>query len=297
VRPVNNSLTKLTFLRRYAYITLGVFIMVAGFYYFILPPGYVIGGVSGFGVLFGELLGLRVSLIVAILNVVLLLVGWYFLGFKSFTRSIYGSVLFPFFLFLLETFSPFLPIPEDPLLYVIFGGAIIGIGFGILIKYGGTSGGTDIPIKILHRRLKLPLSVSLYLVDGAIIAAGVIAFFDDPDRGIAMGLYAVLVMVISGKFADYVVAGSNTLRAVHIVTTMPDQIKDLIYEAIERGVSLVPAEGGYTKEKKTMIVSVITRNEYYIIRNIIAEKDPEAFVFTSPATEIQGDFTTYQGDD
>ncbi len=294
---MNKPLKKLTFAKRYFYITLGIFIMVAGFYYFIYPPGYVIGGVSGVGVLFSELFDIRVSLVVAVLNIVLLLVGWYFLGFKSFYRSIYGSILFPVFLFVLETFSPFLPIPEDPLLYVVFGGGILGLGFGIVIKYGGTSGGTDIPIKILHRLMKLPLSVSIYLVDGVVIIAGVIAFYDDPNRGIAMGLYAVLVMVVAGKFADFVVAGSNTLKAVHIITDMPDKIKDMIYEAIERGVSLVPAEGGYSKQQKTMLVTVITRNEYYIIRNIIAEVDPSAFVFASPASEIHGDFTTNTEDD
>ncbi len=287
----------ISFLERYAYITLGVFIMVAGIYYFIYPPGYVIGGVSGVGILFGEVLGLRVSYVVAILNVVLLLMGWFFLGFKSFTRSIYGSIMFPVFLFLLETFSPFLPIPDDPLLYVIFGGAILGIGFGMVIKYGGTSGGTDIPIKILHRIVKLPLSVSIYIVDGAIVLSGVIVFFHDPNRGIAMGLYAILLMAISGKVADVVVAGASTLKAVHIITSMPDTIKQKIYESVERGVSLVPAKGGYHQEDKTMLISVITRDEYYIIRRIIAQTDPEAFVFATPATEIHGDFTTYQGED
>ncbi len=289
------TLKKMTFIKRYFMISLGIFIMVAGFYYFIMPPALVIGGVSGVGVLFSELLAIRVSLVVFVLNVLLLGLGWVFLGFKSFYRSIYGSLMFPLFLFILETFSPFLDMPGDFLLYTTFGGFLLGIGFGIVIKYGGTSGGTDIPIKILHRRLKLPLSVSLYLVDGVIILAGVIAFY--AERGISTGLYALLVMVISGKFADVVVVGSNSLKAVHIITDKPETIKDLIYQTIHRGVSLVPAEGGYTKDKKTLILSVITRDEYYAIRNIIAANDPDAFVFASPATEIQGDFTHHWEDE
>ncbi len=104
-------------------------------------------------------------------------------------------------------------------------------------------------------------------------------------------------MVISGKIADVVVIGSNQLKAVHIISAQPNRIKTLIYEQIHRGVSLVPAEGGYTGDAKTMIVTVITRDEYYTIRNIIAEADPEAFVFASPATEIQGDFTHHWEDD
>lgn len=292
---MRKTLKQMTFIKRYFMISFGIFTMVAGFYYFIMPAALVIGGVSGVGVLFSELFGIRVSMVVFILNVLLLGLGWLFLGFKSFYRSIYGSMMFPFFLFILETFSPFLDMPEDFLLYTTFGGFFLGIGFGIVIKYGGTSGGTDIPIKILHRRLKLPLSVSLYFVDGVIILAGVIAFY--AERGVSTGLYAVLVMVISGKFADIVVVGSNTLKAVHIITDKPNDIKELIYKTIHRGVSIVPAEGGYTQDTKTLILSVITRDEYYAIRNIIATTDPNAFVFASPATEIQGDFTHHWEDE
>ncbi len=173
---MRTTLTKLTYPKRYFFITLGIFLMVAGFYYFVMPTALVIGGVSGVGVLFSELFDIRVSFVVFILNVLLLGLGWVFLGFKSFYRSIYGSIMFPLFLFFFETFSPFLTMPDDFLLYVTFGGFFLGLGFGLVIKYGGTSGGTDIPIKILHRKLKLPLSVSLYLVDGSIILAGVLAF-------------------------------------------------------------------------------------------------------------------------
>ncbi len=282
------TLKTLTPRRRYGMITLGIFLMVAGFYYFIAPYNLVIGGVSGVGLLFNELLGVPMWLVVLVLNAVLLLLGWAALGFASFTRSLYGSLVFPIFLFLLEQFSPLLDLPNDPLIAIAFGGFFMGLGFGYVIRYGGTSGGTDIPIKILNRKLKLPLSVSIYLVDGAIIFSGMIAFY--ADAGIAGGLYAILTVVVAGKVADAVVIGSNALRTVQIVTDKPDAIKSLIYQNIERGVSLVPVKGGYSDHQKTMLVTVITRNEYHIIRNIIAEADPKAFVFATPATEIQGDF-------
>ncbi len=282
------TLKTLTPRRRYGMITLGIFLMVAGFYYFIVPFNLVIGGVSGVGLLFNELLGVPMSLVVFILNVVLLLSGWAFLGFAAFTRSLYGSFVFPFFLFLLEVFSPLFDLPNDPLIAIAFGGFFMGLGFGYVIRYGGTSGGTDIPIKILNRKLKLPLSVSIYLVDGAIILSGMIAFYS--VAGIAGGLYAILTVVVAGKVADAVVVGSNALRTVQIVTDKPDEIKTLIYQNVARGVSLVPVEGGYSKHRKTMLITVITRTEYYIIRTIIAKADPKAFVFATPATEIQGDF-------
>lgn len=274
---------------RYGMMTVGVAIMVAGFYYFIAPFNLVIGGVSGAGLLFGELLGIPISFFVALLNGVLLLLGWVFLGFKSFKRSLYGSIIFPFILFLLETFSPRFDLPDDYLLAVAFGGFLMGFGFGVVIKYGGTSGGTDIPIKILHKRLNLPLSASIYFVDGIIILAGVIAFY--PTNGISGGLYAILTVVVAGKVADMVVLGANRLTNVQIITDQPETIKLLVYEKVSRGVTLVPIEGGYTGKQKTMLITVITKDEYHVLRDIIAREDPHAFVFTNPAGEIRGDFS------
>ncbi len=289
------ALNTITHTKRYSMITLGIFLMVAGFYYFIAPFNLVIGGVSGVGLLFHELLSVPIWLVVLVLNIVLLMLGWVFLGWKSFYRSIYGSIVFPVILFFFETFSPLLDLPDDPIIAVAFGGFLMGVGFGYVIRFGGTSGGTDIPIKILNKKLKLPLSVSIYAVDGVIILSGMFVFY--AENGIAGGLYAILTVVIAGKVADMVVIGNNALRSVQIITDKPQEIKDLIFQSIERGVSLVPISGGYSNHPKTMLVTVITKGEYYTIRNIIAEVDPKAFVFANPASEIQGDFASRMEDE
>ena len=170
---------------------------------------------------------------------------------------------------LFESFAPSLEMEKDFVIAATFGGLLLGLGFGYVIKYGGTSGGTDIPIKILNRKLKLPLSVSIYLIDGIVILLGVIVFYD--QYGIVTGLYAILSMFISGKVADMVVVGSNANKAVQIITDNPKEIKDSIFEYLERGVTELKIYGGYTKIEKTMLITVITRNEYYSLRNIIAD--------------------------
>ncbi|MFP4286387.1 MAG: YitT family protein [Candidatus Izemoplasmataceae bacterium] len=285
---MSHPLKQITFKKRYIMITWGIFLMVAGFYYFIAPFNLVIGGVSGVGLLFHDLIQVPISLVVFVLNVLLLGLAWLFLGFKSFYRSIYGSVMFPLILFILELIGPPFVLPNDYILAITFGGALMGIGFGYVIRFGGTSGGTDIPIKILSKKVKLPLSLSIYIIDGSIILSGVIVFYN--SNGISGGLYAILTMLIAGKAADFIVIGANRLTSVQIITDYPDSVKRLIFEKIERGVSVVPIIGGYTNKGKSMLITVITKDEYYLIRNIIAEIDPEAFVFTNPASEIQGDF-------
>ena len=203
-------------------------------------------------------------------------------------------MLFPLVLFLMETFLPPLDINNDLVLAVTFGGVLLGAGFGLVIKYGGTSGGTDIPIKILNKKLKMPISLSLYSIDGIIILLGVLVFYS--EYGITAGLYAIITMFIGGKVADIVIVGSNSKKAVQIITDFPNEIKEAIYELVYRGVTEVQIKGGYSNKNKTMLVTVITKQEYYFIRNIIARIDENAFVYVTPATEIHGDFEERESD-
>jgi len=281
IRQINNF-------ERYLMITFGIVLMVSGYYFFLIPVDLVAGGVTGLALVVYEITGLTISYFVFIMNMILLVLGLIILGKKVFLRSIYGSILFPVVLYVFERFVPLLDMENDFVIATIFGGALLGLGFGYVLKYGGTSGGTDIPVKILKDKLNIPVSVSMYIVDGSIILLGVIAFYQ--DYGIVVGLYAMLTMFISGKIADIVILGNSTKKAVQIITTNKDEIKEAIYEAIHRGVTEVTIKGGYTQEHKTMLVTVITKQEYYFIRNLIAKIDPEAFVYVTQATEIQGDF-------
>ncbi len=291
----HKKIRKISKIEQYGMITIGIILMVLGFYYFLFPAELVTGGVSGLGLVFNKLYGIKLSYVVFAFNMVLLVIALIFLGKKVFIKSIYGSILFPITLYLFENLSPEIDLGNDYVLAVTFGGFFLGLGFGLVIKYGGTSGGTDIPIKILHKHLKLSLSASIYIVDGFVILLGVIVFYN--DYGIVTGLYAVITMFISGKVADMVIVGSNSKKAVQIITDFPEEIKESIYNAVYRGVTEIEIKGGYSKTKKTMLVTVITRSEYYLVRNIIARIDENAFVYVTPATEIQGDFEERESDE
>ena len=291
---MHKAIRQISAYEQYAMITLGIVLMVVGFYYFIIPSDLVTGGVTGIGLVLNKVTNISISFIVAIFNIVLLVLGLLVLGKRIFLKSIYGSLLFPLVLFMFEQFAPALDIEGDYVIAVVFGGFFLGLGFGYVIKYGGTSGGTDIPVKILNKKFKIPLSISIYLSDGLIILLGVLVFYK--EYGINAGLYAILTVYISGVVADWVVLGNVSKRAVNIITNHPEEIKEAIYHSVLRGVSEVAIKGGYTKEEKTMLITVITKQEYYILRNIIASIDPNAFVYVTGATEIQGDFQEREND-
>ena len=282
-------LRRIKSIERYAMITLGIFLMVAGFYYFLVPVDLVIGGASGIGLILARFFDSGIALVVFILNVGLLVMAYFLLGKKSFLRSVYGSLVYPLILFLLELF-PTLNL-DDFVIASIFGGALVGVGFGIVVKYGGTSGGSDIPVKIIHKYFKIPLSVSVYIVDGGIILAGILTASGNEAL---YGLYSLISVFVLGRAADRMVIGSNTLKTVHTITEFPEKIKNEVFKQLDRGVTLVPVEGGYTTHKKTMLITVITKAEYYALRNLVAKIDPNAFVYASPASEIHGDFEMRQ---
>jgi len=290
----NRGLRQITKIEQYIMITVGVIIMVSGFYFFLIPVNLVAGGVTGLGLILNDIFNFPISITVLIFNSFLLILGLVVLGKKIFIRSIYGSLLFPSVLFIYEKFVPALDFNHDLVLAVVFGGALLGIGFGVVLKYGGTSGGTDIPVKILNKKFKVPVSFSIYLIDGIIVILGTFAFYD--INGLAGGLYALIAIYISGKIADMVIVGSNSKKAVQIITDYPEEIKTAIYKSIIRGVSTIDVKGGYTNNNKTMLVTVITKQEYYAIRNIIASIDENAFVYVTPATEIHGDFYEREND-
>lgn len=283
IRPISN-------LERYIWITIGIVLMVSGYYFFLIPVDLVAGGVTGVGMILKALSSRwPISLTVFILNTILLLIGWIVLGKKLLIRSIYGTIAFPAILFIFEQFVPVFNIEEDYFIAVMFGGALLGLGFGYVLKYGGTSGGTDIPVKIFYNIFNIPISFSVYLIDGIIVFFGTIVFYD--SRGVLVGLYAIVAIAISGKVADMVVVGGSSKKALQIITDHPTEIKEAIYESVSRGVTEVPILGGYSQAQKTMLVTVITKREYYLVRRVIARIDEAAFVYVTPATEIHGDFT------
>lgn len=280
-----DPLRRIQSLERYSMITFGIFLMVGGFYYFLVPVDLVIGGMSGVGLVVSRYVDTSIALWVLLLNALLLILAFFFLGKKAFYRSLYGSILYPLFLFLLE-FTPTLNL-DDFFIASIFGGAFVGIGFGIVVRYGGTSGGSDIPVKLVNKYFKIPLSVSVYVVDGVIIIAGILTASSGETL---YGLYSLISVYILGRAADRMVLGSNSLKTVHTITDFPDAIKAEVYLQLNRGVTVVPVKGGYTAYEKTMLITVITKAEYYPLRNLVAKIDPNAFVYASPATEIHGDF-------
>lgn len=274
----------------FLYITAGIIIMSFAFSFFLVPMDVIIGGVSGLSIILRKWLDFDPALIVLILNMILLFLGLLFIGRNFFLKTVYGSLAFPGFIALFSILARVTNFYlDDYFLIVIFSSILSGIGLGLVIKYGGTTGGTEIPQKIMAKYLHMPFSLSLYILDGAVIFLGFLAFQD-----IVKVLYAVIFMFITGFVIDLVVFSGFNKRAVYIISRHSEEIKEKLLYELKRGATNIIVSGAYTKKEQNMLVCVLSSREYFKLRTLIEHIDPNAFYYMVRASEVRGEGFSYE---
>ena len=277
-------------------INLGVFLMAIAYSVFIDPNNLVIGGVGGIATLLKDILtdftifGMHItsSFIILIFNGILLVFAFLFIGKSFFLKTLYASIIYPVYIFILELVINLLGdkfinltliannlqqqtnldtttikviMAGSYLVFVIFGAVISGIGLGLALKRGASTGGVDIIQQIFLKYFKIPFSASLILISGFVLDS--IAF-----------------------------SGFNS-RAVNIITKEPLKIKQKIFEVLKRGVTEVYARSGYEEREFTMIVCIMSNKEFYKLKSIILEIDSKAFIYVTRASEVHGEGFSY----
>lgn len=285
-------------IKEFIMINIGIFLVSFSFTFFLDKNNFIFGGVSGIGVILKNLLGEKVpsSLIILVVNLILLIIGWITLGKGFFFKTVLGTILFPVYSFLLELVIPeaWYPIVNTDIFIIVIGASLImGAGLGLAMRYDASTGGIDIIQMIMLKYFKIPLSVSLVIIDGTIIIAGAITGFSSLEP-IFLILYGIAYTVISGTVMDNIVFGGFNVRAAYVVTSKPEEIKKEIYDKLNRGVTEIYARGGYTLEDKKILLCVLTTREYYFLRSMALEIDPSAFVFVEKASEVHGEGFTYE---
>lgn len=286
---------------KYFFMTIGVMLVAFSFSFFLDPYNLVIGGVGGVAIIFKPYMD--TSLMILIINIVLLFLALLLLGKESCINSIYGSLMFPAFTKIFNLLYAWLKelngganlVSENNMLLVtLIGALIMGVGLGVVVKNGGTTGGTEIPQNIALKYWKMPFSLSLFLFDGSIVLLGFI-FVRDANGMLQYEylLYAIIFIYLSGIVMDQIVFRGFNKRAVSIISEHNEEIKEKILHDFNRGVTVVNAVGGYTGEKRTKLICVLTTSQFYKLKAIINEIDPHAFYYTVRANEVGGEGFTY----
>ncbi len=269
-------------LRDYALITAGALILATNVIVFLTPNHVVSTGITGLGMLAHYLWGWPIGMVTLALNIPLFLAGirWGD-GFKFFVRTIYAVVLMTLAIDLLAPYLP--PITGDALIYTLFGGLLDGIGIGLVLRGRGTTGGTDIVAQLLNRHHGIPFSNVFLVANTAtlFLAAFVV--------GIVPILYALIVNYVSARVVDVVQEGVSYARTLFIVSREHEAVRRAILDQLGRGVTVLEARGGYTLEKRPALYVVVGRSQVTVLKRIIAEIDPHAFVVVAEAHEVLGE--------
>ena len=294
-------------LKDFLLINIGVLLFSVSFVFLMEPNNQVYGGVSGISIVITTLLPSwnRASYFILFLNVILLLLGLIFVSKEFFFKTIYCSIaafVYPWVIewaLTDEVVSVMQSLfQNNGFLIVVISAIVAGFGLGLALKGGASTGGTDILQVILNKHFKMPYSQSLILVDGSIVVFGAILIrvfggFSDLDLVLNI-LYAVIYILISGYIMDAVVFSGFNVRAVYIVSKESEKIKQYILENLERGVTVLDSEGGYTGNKQHMLMTVLSSREYYDLKGIIYSYDAEAFVYAVRASEVHGEGFSYE---
>lgn len=261
------------YIKKYLYLIIGILFVSISFNLFLAPNDLAAGGISGLALVISKIYNIEVSKFILICNIFLIIVSYIFLGKEQTGRTVLGSILFPIFINLTSNICSKIDITEvDIIIKCLFGGILSGIGYGLVFKYGFTSGGTDIIDQLVSKYYKLSMSTCLILVDGFVVISGGLVF------GIEKMIYSGLCLVLLSIYSNKSMIGANDYKNFYITTNKINQVKEFIINKYNYNVTLLDALGGYTNEKRKLILSVIRTSDYYEIKESLKLIDPDMFI-------------------
>jgi len=261
-------------------VAVGLLVAAAAYRMYLIPNQVVSGGFTGVGQLVSHALGVSVGLVNIALNVPLFLISMKSMGLRFGARSLIAMVL----LSLLIDHIPLPPATDDMLLASVYGGAISGIGFGLVLRGNATTGGTDMLASLLHRLVPVvKVSYAIFVFDGLVIIASAFVF----EAQAAM--YGLISAFLCNVLIDLVLEGPNSAHAYFIISDKSDAIAEKIMREMDRGVTGLEAVGMYSRQRKQVLLCVVNRFEAMRLRRIVFEADPHAFVVANKAKEVLGE--------
>ncbi|MBW9171285.1 YitT family protein [Clostridium estertheticum] len=274
-----------TIIKEYISITIGIALVALGLYFFLIPNDLAVGGVSGLAMVINQYMpGLTIGALMFVLNIVLFVVGFMFIGSSFGVRTMYASFGLSGMIWVLEKLFPMSgSITNDIFLELIFGILIGAIGMGMVFNQNASTGGTDIIAKMLNKYFHLEIGKSLLIADFFITILAGVAF------GPRIGMYALLGVIINGYTVDAVIAGINNCKKVEVVSSKGEEIKRFIIEDLNRGATLYMAKGAYTNDEKEIITTVLGKKQFIKLKNHIKEIDKTAFIITYNVHETVGE--------
>jgi uncharacterized membrane-anchored protein YitT (DUF2179 family) len=275
----HKGLTKAKLAQRTIFIIFGAILMGVGIEEFLVPNRILDGGIVGISIILSHLTGVKLGIFIFVLNIPFFFIGYKQIG-KTFALStLLGIAVLSVTTALLHNVPA---LTEDLLLATVFGGIVLGVGVGIVIRYGGSLDGTEIMAILINKRT--PFSVGEIIMFFNVFIFAIAGFVFGWDRA----MYSLLAYYIAFKTIDIVIAGLDESKSAWIISEQHKEIGETILARLGRGVTYLKGEGAYTGDDKNVIFCVITRLEEAKLKEIVQEIDPNAFLAVANISEVRG---------
>lgn len=270
--------------KRFLFINFGILTLSLGFHIFIVPAKLATGGVTGLGLVVKAYFPqINLGVLMLLFNIILFALAFIFIGKDFGGYTIYASLGTSTMMGVLERFAPIHePVTDEMLLNLMFGTFIAAAGIAIVFYQNASTGGTDILAKIINKFTGIEIGKALFLADSLITIAAGYTF------GLTTGMYAFMGIILNSTVIDKVIAGFETKVYVQIISEEVEEITSYIHHKLVRGMTLLTATGGYSKEEKKVIAVVLTPRQYLNLKAYVKSIDPEAFLIMSYVHEVLG---------
>jgi len=279
-------------IKSYAIIALGSVIYALGFDLFYAPNDVALGGITGLAQVINHVVpALPVGVLTIAMNIPLFLLGWKYIGFKLLVGSLVSMLVGSSAIDVIAANFTFTPM--DPMLAALCGGAVMGLGIGMVFTQGASTGGTDIVARLLRLKMPwLPLGKLMMLPDGIVLTSAVFAF-----GKLETGLYGLAALFVCTRVMDTVLYGMDTSKIAYIVSEKWEEMSRALLE-LPRGVTLLQGQGAYTGKETKILMLAFKQKEIVRIKRVVHQVDPEAFMMVCNANEVLGlGFGEYKKED
>ena len=249
---------------------------------FMVPHGIIMGGATGMGLTISHYFPIDLSLIIFIVNAILFVLGAVVLGKKFALTTIISTFVYPTFLSVVRQIPGVADMTDNIMLPTIYGGALLGLGIGLIVRVGASTGGTDILALVFNKWFHIPVAALLYVVDFTVL--GMQVFFSNSEQI----LYGILALILTTIVLNRVMLMGQSQIQLFIITELYEEVKEKMLKEIDAGVTMVHIETGYGKKQQQGVLCVIPKRKLYSVKELVQMVDPKAFITITQINEVRG---------
>lgn len=266
------------------FILIGSGIFGFGLVHFNMRNNLAEGGFTGITLMLYFLFQFDPSISNLLLNIPLFIIGWRILGRTSFLYTLIGTISLSLFLWIFQRYQIHMPLNDDLTLAALFAGVSLGIGLGMIFRYGGTTGGVDIIARLANKYLGWSMGKTMFIFDLCVITLSLITYLSYKEA-----MYTLVAVFVGARVIDFMQEGAYAAKGAMIISNRPEAISERIMKEMDRGVTILKGQGSFTKEDRNVLYCVVGKNEIVRLKNVITSVDPYAFVSVSDVHDVLGE--------